>query len=341
MRYIFLCSIFISFFSPSTFGHHSFGGVYDTETIVELDAQITRVFWQNPHVRFSVTSVDQSGAEVEWDVEANSLSLVLRAGITADLAKPGDNVKISGWPARRKDTSLFVLNMLLPTGDEVLWGGRNTRPLWTENVIGDWSVWLTDGQTQEPLEQPSIFTVWTTNLIGQNRLLWEPDYPLTPSARAAQTTFNPDTDSPIANCAPKGMPYIMEQPYPMQFIDQGEKIVLHLEEYDTLRTIYLDPDSAPNNPLIPRLGTSIGQWEGDVLVVHTTNINWTHFDPTGIPIGPNIKTTERFTLSNNGGRLDYEVEVTDPATFTDTVILTSYWTRRAGVEVNPYECAAG
>ena len=40
------------------------------------------------------------------------------------------------------------------------------------------------------------------------------------------------------------MPTIMEQPYPMEFMDRGQTILLRLEEYDTTRTIHLDAEPA-------------------------------------------------------------------------------------------------
>ena len=36
------------------------------------------------------------------------------------------------------------------------------------------------------------------------------------------------------------MPTIMEQPYPLEFEDQGDRIEVRMEEYDTLRAIHMD-----------------------------------------------------------------------------------------------------
>ncbi len=40
-----------------------------------------------------------------------------------------------------------------------------------------------------------------------------------------------------------------------------------------------------------------------------------------------------------GQRLELEMTVTDPATFTEPAILTKSWTWRPGLEVLPFECA--
>ena len=52
-------------------------------------------------------------------------------------------------------------------------------------------------------------------------------YPLTPAARAQLAEFDRSTDNPTANCVPKGMPTIMEAPYPIEFVRQdGGDILL-------------------------------------------------------------------------------------------------------------------
>ena len=49
------------------------------------------------------------------------------------------------------------------------------------------------------------------------------DYPLTASARDYRENFDPVADNPIPGCTPKGMPYIMGQPYPIEFVDEGDR----------------------------------------------------------------------------------------------------------------------
>jgi hypothetical protein len=57
-------------------------------------------------------------------------------------------------------------------------------------------------------------------------------YPLTAAARASLESFDFATDDPTVDCTPKGMPTIMEQPYPMEIVDRGDTIELLIEEYD-------------------------------------------------------------------------------------------------------------
>jgi len=49
------------------------------------------------------------------------------------------------------------------------------------------------------------------------------------------------------------MPTIMEQPYPIEFVNKGDAILLRLEEYDSVRTISMGA-SISNQALAVSLG---------------------------------------------------------------------------------------
>jgi hypothetical protein len=72
--------------------------------------------------------------------------------------------------------------------------------------------------------------------------------------------------------------------------------------------------------------------------VTTADIGYPWFNGTGIPLGPNATTEERFELNEDGSRLDYTMTVTDFTTFTAPVTLRKAWEWRPGEQVRPYEC---
>lgn len=88
----------------------------------------------------------------------------------------------------------------------------------------------------------------------------------------------------------------------------------------------------------PWFGESWGRWEGETLVVETTDVDYGFFNASGIPLGPDASFEERFALNDNGSRLEYTMIVTDPATFTAPVTLTKAWEWRPGEQVRPYDC---
>ncbi len=314
--------------------HHSSAAVYDRDSIVEAEGEVTEVLWANPHVRFKLRGPGADGRERVWEIESNSVSIVSRFGLSADLVKVGTHVKVAGNAGRVRDDVLWITNMLLPSGEEILFGsGIPAR--WSRQTIGadTRSAVATDAS-----EKLGLFRVWTNTTSPPDFWGSASALPLTPTAAAARNAFDPIKNDPTKNCAPKGMPYAMEQPYPIEFVDRGDVIELHMEEYDTVRRIALSPAAAARARNEPRLGTSTGRFDGRTLVVETSGIDYKYFNATGIPVGSQARLEERFTLNGDGSRLEYVLTVSDAATFTAPVELHKAWEWRPGEEVRPYDC---
>ena len=86
------------------------------------------------------------------------------------------------------------------------------------------------------------------------------------------------------------------------------------------------------------MGYSIGHWDEGDLIVTTTHINSRQFGREGIPLGEDVEIHERFVLSADQRRLDYEMTVIDPTTFTEPVTMTNNWLWQPGEAVKPYNC---
>src|SRR5579862_884094 len=76
-------------------------------------------------------------------------------------------------------------------------------------------------------------------------------------------------DNLTANCLPPGMPLIMGQPYPMEFLLSPGLVTIVIEAYQQVRHIYTDGRPLPADPDPTFKGTSIGRWEGSTLVAET------------------------------------------------------------------------
>jgi hypothetical protein len=64
------------------------------------------------------------------------------------------------------------------------------------------------------------------------------------------------------------------------------------------------------------MGDARGHWEGNTLVVETTNINdWDWFDMTGTFHSGDMTMVGRYTF-NNTQSMTYEATITDPRVFT-------------------------
>jgi hypothetical protein len=161
-------------------------------------------------------------------------------------------------------------------------------------------------------------------------------YPLTAAGKEGLAKWNPRNNI-LLKCGTKGTPLIMISPLPMEFSKQGDKIIMRLEEYDSVRTIHMNPkDVAP--PAKTLFGFSRGRWEGTTLVVETDHIAAGYFDHEGTPQSDQIKTVERFIPNADYSRLDYALTTTDPVNFTKPFDLKRYFVWKPENTVHPYEC---
>ena len=331
------------FLTPITaLPHHSAATWFDHESITEVEGELTELRWVNPHVRFTLISTDESGQETEWDIETLAVAGITRWGITHDLFAVGERLRVAGNPSIWTENSMFVRNILLPSGQEIQLGGG--QPRWSERTLrGAESLSLEQGDSSDPSR--GLFRVWSTG-AGTPWLFREvvdPEaaytrYPLTEAASNALAAHSVFEDNPLVDCTPKGMPTIMEQPYPIEFVREGEDIRLYIEQYDLVRTIRMGDDVSGGNQPASALGYSVGRWEGDEFIVTTTNSNWAYFNTLGIPLSQSAEMVERFILREGGARLDYLLIVTDPATFTEPVELEKHWIWRPEIDRQPYEC---
>jgi hypothetical protein len=332
--------------SSAALAHHSFAANFDLGDSVEIEGVIASVIWRNPHVRIMVTVDAGSDSEQVWEIESHSLSNLHRMDVTRDVVVVGDTVKIAGYPARRNDQGMFMLHMLLTDGREALFQPGLT-PLWSNNIIGSDDVLYGKVEELDETKRPTtMFAVWTTNYSDRGSWPLFPitseNYPLTDAAKAKMATYDVELDTPLANCAPKGMPSAMAQPYPIQLIDENDRIFLKIEEYDAVREIHITDvhDAGGIEPSI--LGYSTGNWDEGTLVVTTTNISFGFFDVLALPIfvpqSDAMHVVETFKLRAGGNYLDYTMVVTDPATISEPVTFGKFWKWRPGAMIQPYEC---
>jgi hypothetical protein len=86
------------------------------------------------------------------------------------------------------------------------------------------------------------------------------------------------------------------------------------------------------------LGYSTGRWEDNTLVVDTSRISSPYLNNRGVPLGGDARLVERFTLSVDRNRLDYELTVTDPEMLIGLARLKRSWVWRPDEQVLPFNC---
>jgi hypothetical protein len=144
-------------------------------------------------------------------------------------------------------------------------------------------------------------------------------------------------DNETANCLPPGMPGIMGQPYPMEFLMTPGKVTIVIEAYTQVRHIYTDGRPLPADPDPKFFGTSIGRWEGDTLVVETVGFNEFVQITRGVPHSDKMKIVERFRLTDPD-TMSIETTITDPVVLTTPFTTASTLRRHRDWTIAEYVC---
>jgi hypothetical protein len=322
--------------------HHS-TAEYDSATFVEAQGEVTKVLWQNPHVRLEISTQRFDGVTDLWQLEGQNPGDLDRARIPRDIIKVGDTVTFAGNPSTRRERHMYVTNVQLPDRTEIVLRA-NAKPRWSpENYLSH--LQATIDPTRAAADRgDGIFRVWLP--VAAKTPDWASDPPLTESARAAWLAYDAIRDDPVIDCRPPGMPQVITRSgrYALRFVRAGDDIVIENEYRAIDRLIHMAPEAAAaQRRAATPLGWSSGKWDGTTLVVTTTDIDWPYFQLyglEGVPQSTQMTLVERFTPNADGTELVYDISATDPRTFTRTVTAEGYRTFRwqPGFEFMPPDC---
>ena len=142
-------------------------------------------------------------------------------------------------------------------------------------------------------------------------------------------------------CITRGFPITMNPATPtsagMQLIQGPGWVVLHFELLNEYRLIPLDSRPTFGPKLRQWWGQSRGRWEGNTLVVETTNFNGRN-EYRGV--SEHMRMVERFTPISYG-EIDYTYTLEDPETFTRPYTIRASWGRHEQLEITEYACHPG
>jgi hypothetical protein len=317
--------------AASASAHHSFAAHFDMQKSIEVEGRITDLKWVNPHIKIYIE--DSSGET--WEVEAGPVNLVSRMGIEREVFEVGETIRARGSPSRAGANALYVSNVLLANGTELL-VGPNARPHWGTRAVGDASAFLAAGDRALPEgAAPSLFRIWAPILSAFPRPRGAAE--LSPEGQRAQAAYGPDRQV-VTDCEVPGMPFAMMSPYPIELIDEGDRIIIRGEAYDLERVAYIEP--LASEPASTPLGYSRARIEGNTLIVETDRIDYHSYGDLGPAQSSASRVVERFELSADGLALNYEVTVTDPVMLTAPWMWGGSFVFRESAELKPWNCAA-
>jgi hypothetical protein len=144
-------------------------------------------------------------------------------------------------------------------------------------------------------------------------------------------------DNDSANCLPPGMPGIMAQPYPLEFLLTPGQVTIVIEAYSMVRHIYTDGRRLPEDPDPNFFGTSVGHWEGDTLVVQTVGFStMTEIEPH-TPHSDKMRILERIHLVDPD-TMSIETTLTDPEALTAPYTTSRIVKRHRSWTIAEYIC---
>ncbi len=154
--------------------------------------------------------------------------------------------------------------------------------------------------------------------------------PYTVAARAKSDDLiaNGMYHEPELHCFMSGVPHNMWVQFGQQTLQTKDYVVFNWEFMHSRRIISLDnrPHQITNPNVHLFQGESVGHWEGDTLVVDTTNQNdRTWFDTSGHYKPQDVRVIEKFTMTDSN-TIEYEADITS-AEFTQPMVVKGRQTR--------------
>ena len=141
-------------------------------------------------------------------------------------------------------------------------------------------------------------------------------------------------DSTEAGCSSPGVPRIMLSPMPMKIFQDSRMVSILFQWNHLMRQIELTRPATQDIDVPTEMGRDFGHWDGDTLVVESSNFLPQKQLDNLIPSSEDLAVTEKLHLRDHDTLEDY-VKITDPQMFTqpwEAVILY----KRASDDLFPF-----
>lgn len=240
-----------------------------------------------------------------------ALTVVLAAGAVVSLAQWPEHPT----PGPRNADGTLNLEAPAPKG---LDGHPDFSGVWEPKRQNFGGAGKGKGKAAPPPREPGVPPM--ANFADLNNA-FEEGLPYTDWAKAvkAERMGNNSKDNPDAHCMPLGLMQLHTHPYEKKIVQSPGTTVIMYDANNDVRQILTDGRPLP--VVTPDLapwwyGYSVGEWEGDTLVVTTVGFRddvW--LDVNGSPLTSSGKMVERFTRLNFG-TMQIDVTIEDPKAYT-------------------------
>ena len=114
----FALAAFVLVVSGLAFAHHGAAG-YESNKVTTLKGTVTEFRFQNPHAQIFLDVKDSTGKVQNWILEAVGIATLSRSGWTKSIMKPGDEITVTGNPAKNGSPSMRLTKVVLASGKEL------------------------------------------------------------------------------------------------------------------------------------------------------------------------------------------------------------------------------
>ena len=291
--------------------HHSFAAEFDENATAELKGEIAQVWWNNPHVRYRLTTKAKDGSAESWELQAASITALQALGWSANTLKPGDVVTVSGQLGREGAKKLYVRSIVRADGSKLATGRDSAGP--DPNQVHATRATYGYGATRS--SYPIDITGPWRNKYHWHLTVDDLEPKPTPFTAEGRRVFeaNDHWQDAALRCLPLGLPRLIGSPYDMEVVDAGNHYIFIYTEHNSPRRVWMDGRSAPADTPASSLGFSVGHWEGTSLVIETTHLAPAWLDGSGLPMkGEGTRVVERYDFSADKLSMERTITIYDP-----------------------------
>ena len=305
--------------------HHSRAN-FLLNDIIEISGNITEIDWVSPHVWFTIEGAGPSGISEEWVVEGNAIPALMKLGWSDDTFQVGEPVIAYANPDRNPDKKLVFLSSMLHRGDNKIY--YNLALPKDEAAAMAQAVRATEPSTD-------FSGQWERNSDSEYFLLGSfdkpQDWPVTELGAAELAVFDLAND-PFVQCQSPAMPRVIFSPFGHQWTWNEDKTELTMDKEfsDMDRVVHFDLDAVPEGTEPSRMGFSIGKWDGDDIVITTTNFVADMWGSArGLSSSEQKVVTERWSMIEDGFGLEFAYVIEDPVYLAEPVTVRgTYFLRK-------------
>jgi hypothetical protein len=233
------------------------------------------------------------------------------------------HVRITGSQARHNPTGCALREARFDDG----------RVLRSSTLFG-----ATPATSGIPSERDTIDGVWAMKTFSVSFY----EGVLTEEGERLRAAFDPIEDDPAIHCKPASpVRFWINVNEPFEIRREGSTVVVDHQFMDSRRLIHLDAAAPPAGTPRSAMGYSTGRFDGEALVIETTNFTAGVLEPRRAVVHTaDLKLTERLEVNPTTHELEITWTIDDPVIFKEPHTQKEVFVRTERWH-EPYDCKPG